>query len=44
MWKLTGRSNRSQKKLVSEPQEMYKFLVMPGIEVTNMIFASHQVV
>jgi hypothetical protein len=45
MWgKLTERNNRSQTKLISEPQELYKFLVMPGIEVTNMIFASDQVV
>jgi hypothetical protein len=34
MWgKLTERSNRSQTKLISEPQELYKFLAMPGIEV-----------
>ena len=32
MWgKLTERSNRSQTKLISEPHELYRFLVTPGI-------------
>jgi hypothetical protein len=45
MWgKLTERSNRTQTKLISEPQELYRFLVTPGIEVHNMIFASDDVV
>jgi len=29
--KLTERSNRSQTKLISEPHELYRFLVTPGI-------------
>ena len=45
MWgKLTERSNRPQTKLISEPHELYKFLVTPGIEVLNMMFASDEVV
>jgi len=44
MWgKLTERSNRTQAKLISEPGELYKFLVTPGIEVQNM-FAGDDVV
>jgi len=45
MWgKLTERSNRSETKLISEPHELYRFLVTPGIEVLNMMFASEDVV
>ena len=45
MWgKLTERSNRTQSKLISELAELYRFLVMPGVEVQNMLFASHDVV
>jgi hypothetical protein len=42
--KLTERSNRTQTKLISEPHQMYRFLVTPGIEVQNMMFASDDVV
>jgi hypothetical protein len=31
-------------KLISEPHELYIFLVTPGIEVVNMMFASDDVV
>jgi hypothetical protein len=45
MWgKLTERSNRSQTKLISEPHELYRFLVTPVMEVQNMVFASDDVV
>jgi hypothetical protein len=45
MWgKLTERSNRVQTKLISEPHELYRFLVTPYIELVNMIFASDNVV
>ena len=45
MWgKLTERSNRTQTKLISEPAELYRFLVTPGVEVQNMLFASYDVV
>ena len=42
--KLTERSNRTQTKLISEPGELYRFLVTPGVEVQNMLFASDDVV
>jgi len=45
MWgKLTDRSNRTQTKLISEPGELYRFPVTPGVEVQNMLFASDDVV
>jgi len=45
MWgKLTERSNRTQTKLISEPAELYRFLVTPGVEVQNVMFASDYVV
>jgi hypothetical protein len=45
MWrKLTERTNSTQTKLISEPHELYRFLVTPGIEVLNMMFASDDVV
>ena len=45
MWeKLTERSNRTQTKLISEPEELYRFLVTPGVEVQNMLVAGDGVV
>jgi len=45
MWeKLTERSNRTQTKLICELGELYRFLVTPGIEVQNVLFASDDVV
>jgi hypothetical protein len=45
MWgKLTERSHRAQTKLISKPHELYRFLVTPGIEVQNMMFASDDMV
>jgi hypothetical protein len=45
MWgKITERSNRPQTKLISQPQELYKFLSTPGIEVRNLFIANDQVV
>jgi len=45
MWgKLTQRNNRTQTKLISEPHELYRFLVTPGLEVQNMMFVSDDVV
>jgi len=44
MWgKLTERSNRTQTKLISEPGELYRFLVTPGIEVQNVLLADERV-
>jgi len=45
MWgKLTERNNRTQTKLISESGELYRFLVTPGIEVQDVLFASDDVV
>jgi len=45
MWgKLTERRDRTQSKVISEPKELYSFLATPGIEVTNLAFASDDVV
>jgi len=45
MWgKLTEKSNRTQTKLISQPAELYRFLVAPGVEVQNMLFANDDVV
>jgi hypothetical protein len=45
MWgKLTEPSNSAHTKLISEPHELYGFLVMPGIEVLNLMFTSDDVV
>jgi len=42
--KLNERSNRTQTKLISQPAELYRFLVTPGVEVQNMLFANDDVV
>jgi len=45
MWgKLTERTDRTQSKFILEPKELYNFLATPGIEVTNLAFASDDVV
>jgi hypothetical protein len=45
MWgKLTERPNRPQTKLISDAQELYKFLATSDIEVCSMQFASDSVV
>jgi len=45
MWgKLTERSNRTKTMLISQPAELYRFLVTPGVEVQNMLFANDDVV
>ena len=44
MWeKLTERSNRTKTMFISQPAELYRFLVTPGVEVQNM-FANDDVV
>ena len=40
----TERNDRTQSKVISEPQELYSFLATPGIEVMNLTFASDDVV
>jgi hypothetical protein len=45
MWdKLTERNNRTNTRMISDPQELYLFLSTPGIEVANLLFASDYVV
>ena len=38
--KLTERNDRTQTKIINEPHELYRFQATPGIEVTNLAFAS----
>jgi len=42
--KLTERKDRTQTKVISEPKDLYSLLATPGIEVTNLTFASNDVV
>jgi hypothetical protein len=37
-------SNRPENKLLADPQERYRFLATPGIEVTYLLFAGVEVV
>ena len=41
---MAERQNRIQTKLISDPQEQYRFLATPGVEVVNLMFASESVV
>jgi hypothetical protein len=44
LWgKFTERNNRTQSKMISDPQELYRFLTTPGIEFTSLLFASDEV-
>jgi hypothetical protein len=44
LWgKLTERGDRTQTKLISDPNELYRFLATPGVEVQNLLFASDSV-
>ena len=38
------RSNRTKTVLISQTAELYRFLVTPGVEVKNMLFANDDVV
>jgi hypothetical protein len=41
MWsKLTERNNRIRTKMITDQQELYRFLAMPGIEVAALVFAA----
>ena len=45
MWgKLTETNDRIKTKMISDPHELYRFLVTPGIEVASLVFASNDVV
>ena len=41
---LTEANNRPQSQHITDPQELYRVLSIPGIEVTNLLFASDDVV
>ncbi len=44
MWsKLTERKDRTRTKMISVPQELYRFLATPGTEVATVMFASDDV-
>jgi hypothetical protein len=42
--KLTERIDRTRTNIITEPHELYRFLAMPGVEVTNLAFASDDAV
>jgi hypothetical protein len=42
--KLTKRNDRTRAKITTEPHELYRFLATPGVIVTNLAFASDDVV
>jgi len=45
MWgKLTERNDRTQTKGISQPNDLYRFLPTPGIEVSNLVFSTDHVV
>jgi len=45
MWvKLTERNDRTRTKIITDPHEQYRFVATPGVEVTNLAFASDDVV
>jgi hypothetical protein len=45
MWgKLTERNNRTRTKMITDQQELYRFLATPGIEVAALVFAVDDVV
>jgi hypothetical protein len=45
MWgKLTERNKGTRTKMITDPQELYRFLSKPGIEVVALVFASDDVV
>ncbi len=45
MWgKLTERNDRTRTKLISDPQELYRFLATPGIDFAALVFANDDVV
>lgn len=45
LWcKLTERNNRRKSKMITDSHELYRFLATPGIEVTQLLFVSDDVV
>jgi len=45
MWgKLTERNEQTMTKIITEPKDLNEFLSTLGIEVLDLVFASHDVV
>ena len=45
MWgNLAERNDRTRTKIITETHELYRFLATRVLEVTNMVFARHDVV
>ena len=45
MWgKLTERNHHSKTELISNPQDLYRFLATPGTDVVNLLFVNDHVV
>ena len=44
MWGKLTENDRTRTKIMTEPHELYTFLATPGVEVTNLAFASDDVV
>jgi len=42
--KLKERNNMTKSKMMTDPQELYRFLTTPGIEVANLVFATDDLV
>jgi hypothetical protein len=42
--KLTERNDGTRTTIITENHELYRFLATPGVEVTNLAFASDDVV
>ena len=40
MGNLTDRKDRTRTKIITEPHVLFRFLATPGVEVTNLAFAS----
>ena len=44
MWgKITERNDRTPTNIITGPHELYRVLATPGVEVTNLAFASDDV-
>ena len=41
---MTEKNHRSKTELISDSQELYRFLATPGMDVVNLLYASHRVV
>jgi len=40
---LTDSNNRPKSKVIAESQELLRFLITPGIEVTDLLFSSDEI-